>query len=357
MNNNMCKVAFIFVTSTVLGGAERRLTRVFSRIDGVDILVCSLGSTQEVHASLTKFAEHNPKCIICVGNMSDVTKRLWKEKYDYVVFFNYSGRMLPVPVTAKLSGSKVLWLLVNYDISNLAFKNTKDAVLFTIFRVFADKVDCLYPGRTLKLKQKIGKDVPITETPLPSTDTSKFTPKRKRKIIVFAARLTEGKGVLEFVDALVLCKNSLVEHGYCVMICGEGNLKEKVIESIKSHDLGRVVQIEGYRDMENILPYTRVFMSLQENENYPSQSLLEAISSGCWCIATNVGNTHLLVKPEFGELVKGTSVNIAQAVHNAMLMTDNQFETISISARNFAEANFDINASINHYKRIFSERE
>lgn len=355
MQNKICRIAFVLRASSKFGGAERRLTRVFSMIDGLEILVCSLESKQKVQESLMKFSEHNPKCIICYNKMSDLLKKLWKEKYDYVIYFDSSGRMLPVPIIARLSGSKRLWVLADVKMSNMEFKNIKDRIIFNIFRLFADRVDCLYPGRIKKLKQKMAKDIRITETPLPFTDTNIFIPMQKEKTIIFASRLIEGKGVLEFLDAIVRCKSKMRELGYISMVCGEGKLKDKVIKSIRFNEIEDLLELKGYCEMEHILPYARIFMSLQEFENYPSQSLLEAISSGCWCIATDVGNTQLLVKPDFGELVKGNSIDIAEAILNAMSKTENEFEQISVNARRFAETNFNLRFAVDYYNKIFNE--
>jgi glycosyltransferase involved in cell wall biosynthesis len=50
----------------------------------------------------------------------------------------------------------------------------------------------------------------------------------------------------------------------------------------------------------NILAKTKFLLSLQEDENYPSQAILEALSTGAKIIATDVGETYRLVTEDVG---------------------------------------------------------
>ena len=353
--NRVLKIALVLRTSNVMGGAERRLIRIFSRIERADILVCSLESAQKVRTTLTNYSGPKPECIICYDTMLDVIKKLWTEHYDYVTYINSCGTMLFVPFIAALSGSKRLWLLVNIYMSNLQFNNLKDKTIFNIFRVFATRVDCLYPSKIVKLQEKMRKNVRVTATPLPFTDTNIFLPMQKEDTFVYASRLIEGKGALEFIDAILFCKNEMRERGYKAIICGEGKLKNEIIKRIELNEIKDLVDVKGYCEMEYIFPYAKVFMSLQKDENYPSQALLEAVSSGCWCIATDVGDTRLLVKTEFGELVNGTSIDISKAMIRAMDITDDEYRQVSANAREFAEATFDLQSSIDYFNEIFNE--
>lgn len=350
------KVALVLETSTVMGGAERRLIRIFSKIEGADILVCSLESVQKVRKTLTKYSDNKHGCIICYDRMSDVIKKLWIDNYDYVVYTNSCGTMLPVPFVAALSGIKRLWLLVNVDMSNWSFSNLKDRIIFNIFKLFATRVDCLYPSKIVKLQNKMSKKVRVTATPLPFTDLNIFLPRKKENTFIFASRLIEGKGALEFIDALILCKSEMRKLNYRAIVCGEGKLKNKIIKLIELNRVEDLVEVKGYCEMEYITPYAKVFMSLQQKENYPSQSLLEAISCGCWCIATDVGETKSLVKTEFGDLVNGTGSDISKAMIRAMEKTEEEYKKIKTNARKFAEANFNIQSSIDYFVEIFNEK-
>lgn len=63
-----------------------------------------------------------------------------------------------------------------------------------------------------------------------------------------------------------------------------------------------------------VLARARIFLSLQAYDNYPSQSLLEAMASGCAVIATNVGETRTLIDETCGILIDRTPASLVAAV-------------------------------------------
>jgi glycosyltransferase involved in cell wall biosynthesis len=57
-----------------------------------------------------------------------------------------------------------------------------------------------------------------------------------------------------------------------------------------------------------------VYVSLQDTENYPSQSLLEAMACGCAVVATDVGLTRHLLDESCALLVPRDPVALADAL-------------------------------------------
>ena len=62
------------------------------------------------------------------------------------------------------------------------------------------------------------------------------------------------------------------------------------------------------------LQKSKIFISIQQKENYPSQSLLEAMACENAIIASDVGETRLLVTENEGILVKLDAEEIADAI-------------------------------------------
>lgn len=346
----------VIKTEAVLGGAERRLARTFSRITkhDVDILVLTPNNQEIVNKAFKSFVPQKYNSLICSTSLFFVIKKIIKTKYDWISYCNESGSFILIAFFSYISKAKILWIIACVDTANLIFKNFKEKILFYVYSTLADRIDCLYPSCTNNLTNVIRKRK-ISSTPLPFTDIRLFYPKQKQNIIVFAARLENLKGWELFLEAIKLCKEELKLRGYKVFMCGSGSKVTEVSNTILKYQLEDIVEIKGYIPMFEVLPFSKIFLSLQKTENYPSQSLLEAISCGCWCIATNVGSTERIVKHDFGELVKGTSNDVAEAIIRSINFTSSQFYVAINAARKFAENNFTIKPSINYYSDIFDD--
>lgn len=88
---------------------------------------------------------------------------------------------------------------------------------------------------------------------------------------------------------------------------------------------------------------------MQDINNYPSQALIEAIASGCYCVATDCGDTSRLVKSKFGKLVSSNIQEIAMAVNEAMRFDEVKKESIANRARLFAESCCTIEKSVSYF--------
>lgn len=85
-------------------------------------------------------------------------------------------------------------------------------------------------------------------------------------------------------------------------------------------------------DPFGVLGRTKVFVSLQKDENYPSQALLEAMASECAIIATDVGETRKLVDESCGILVPYDPSVLAEAIHT-LLGDDSLRNRLGVAAR------------------------
>ena len=115
------------------------------------------------------------------------------------------------------------------------------------------------------------------------------------------------------------------------------------------------MQFLGRQDMTEIMPRAVAFFSLQENENYPSQSLLEAIACGCFCIATDCGDTGRIIKSEFGTMVHKDAHELGCAIQKVISMTYETREEARKAGRQFAEEYFNPQKAIKHYEEICGE--
>lgn len=166
----------------------------------------------------------------------------------------------------------------------------------------ADIVDFLSPFILDGVKKK-GITIPeekISITPCSFTDYSKCKIGNKREFqIAFSGRLEGDKNPLLFVEAarLLLQKYpDLIFH-----IIGEGRLGSNIREKVEGFD--NIIYHGFHISPTDILAESSVFVSIQSTNNYPSQSVLEAMACGNAIIATDVGDTRMFINKNNGILI------------------------------------------------------
>lgn len=341
-----------------LGGAEKRLSYLISHMNSSQFQPCIVlriycGKDTAVNAIKEYISSYCDVRI--VESDYEAFRHFRKEKYDYVLYDDCMVLTIPGALGAKLGRSRRVLIFVTEYYARWQF-NKKWHAFIMRFNVFlSSSIDTLYPA-SKKTLEKVFKHRTITVTPcsLPKLDEyiSEKNPVSKDNIIVFASRLIKDKNPMMVIDAAKIIYEKLIERNYQVIICGDGPLNQSISDSIESNNLQKAVRFIGQQNMQDILPSTQVFLSLQENENYPSQSLLEAIASGCICIATNVGETSLVVKPEFGILIEKKAESLARAIFSIMEMSPEERQNASKQATIFAKNNFRPQMAVEHYENI-----
>lgn len=130
------------------------------------------------------------------------------------------------------------------------------------------------------------------------SDVDKFFPQEKRKWVVFASRLDEQKHPEWFITALISLNKqfpNLVKE-WKFFICGDGPLRSDLIKASKDNGIDYSVEFVVEGRMETILNFSKIYVSCQDFDNFPSLTMTEAMASGNAIIARNVGQTELFVK-------------------------------------------------------------
>lgn len=107
--------------------------------------------------------------------------------------------------------------------------------------------------------------------------------KKKDKInFIFCARLVKHKGV----DYLINTFQKIEKKKYFLTIIGEGPLKRKIIEKIRSKKINaKYIDRLNQLELANQFKKSDVFISTTLNDPF-TRTLSEAISSGCYCISS-----------------------------------------------------------------------
>lgn len=175
---------------------------------------------------------------------------------------------------------------------------------------------------------------------------------RDSHLILFAGRLSNEKSPLLFLQALHLLK----ERGaaFRAIILGKGPLYNSVKIFIRDHNLGNIVEVKHSYDIKDQMQSASIFVSLQTGDNYPSQSLLEAMGAGCAVVATDVGETWRIVDDQVGCRVPLNAAAVANAIERLL---NNPAMTIGLGtqARNRVLQDFTLDRYLDYVENLYHD--
>jgi glycosyltransferase involved in cell wall biosynthesis len=182
-------------------------------------------------------------------------------------------------------------------------------------------------------------------------DASAFVPGTKEPLVAFVGRFVETKQPLLFLEAAARVSRRHPDARF-VMI-GEGPLEEAVRQCMTAHGIADKVAIASTVDVAPFLARSIVFASLQEMENYPSQSLLEAMSAGNAIVATDVGRTGQLVNGSTGLRVPSEPGAVADAI-SAFLSDWSGARSAGEAARDLVRSQYRMEPYLNYLEDVYS---
>lgn len=349
------KVGLIIFVPKTYGGAQRRLARVFSEInnnDLFDVELLLIGDQPNIDYFLLNELSNNKRVsIVTFNNRFTLAFRVFSEKYKWVCFYDCGFHLLPSLLASKLTKTRTLMTIASYFLAYNINLNFKDKILLRLFSQTVDHIDTLYPMSINNFRLSKAK---TTVTPLPYIDVNKFYPIKKENIIFFSSRLESFKNPILLLESINRIKEEVKKMSYKVIIAGEGPLYDKLNQLISLYNLGGIVDLVGYIDSSKIVNKSKIFISIQSFENYPSQSLLEAIASGNFIIASNVGSTKSIVSNEIGTLIELDLDSLTSSILYAMRKSDVEMRELKIKAVNFIADFSKKSSSIEYFYNILS---
>lgn len=295
-----------------------------------------------------------------VNNSREIFHYVRNSRADLACYMGFvSPKRILIPYLAAGSVARIptLMFLVSTGQSIHHFPTFLHRVAFDVAAVLADRIDCLYPSATESLQRRFPM-CRVTTTPCPGTLLDVFVPAEKKKVIAFVSRWVEVKNVRLFFDSVLAIEEDLYQAGYIVQLCGkssDGQMEEYIARRLASARHPEIIHCPGFIKPETVLPEAELFLSLQDINNYPSQSLLEAISSGCYIIASDEGDTRRIVKPEFGTCCKLSVPSVAKSILEYLKISQEDKMKAVEAARSFALENFHIETSAAYYADIARE--
>jgi glycosyltransferase involved in cell wall biosynthesis len=192
----------------------------------------------------------------------------------------------------------------------------------------------------------------IHVAPCSFTDLSLCRPAPVReKAVVFLARFVAIKNPLLLVQAIPAILQAHPEVRFYFL--GEGALEGEIRHQIGALDVQAQVVVRFDLNPTQVLNRSSIFVSLQEGENYPSQSLLEAMACGNAVVATDVGETWRLVDEQNGKRVAPEPDAVANAV--TALFNDPQLAYRQAASRHRVLAEHSPERVFEHISKVYRQ--
>lgn len=184
------------------------------------------------------------------------------------------------------------------------------------------------------------------------TDYSKCNIGNKNQFqVAFTGRLERDKNPELFLDAAIQLSKKYSQIIFHIM--GEGRLSGIIKKRIEEEGNARII-FHGYvPNPTEILAETSVFASLQRTNNYPSQSVLEAMACGNAIIATDVGDTRMFVNQNNGILINLNLDELINAIEFMYLNKDKTFE-MGLFAEKYVKQAHTVQKAADYYTELFT---
>ena len=158
-------------------------------------------------------------------------------------------------------------------------------------------------------------------------DSSKIKIEEKKYIISFVSRFIDYKGIELLLPVIKHFNYNNKDVKFNIL--GKGYIINEISRFIKENNISNILRFGFEKEPINILKESLIFLSLQKMENYPSQSLIEAMACGNAIVATNVGLTSTIVKPEFGFLIN----NEDELINSINYLINNKQKAITMGLK------------------------
>ena len=177
----------------------------------------------------------------------------------------------------------------------------------------------------------------------------------RENLVGYIGRLSEEKGVLNFVKAIPMILEERDETK--ILVVGDGKLRdeiEKYLDEEHLHDTVKRIGSVPYEKVPNYLNKLKLLVLPSFTEGLPN-SVLETMACGCVVLATPVGGIPDVIKDgETGFIMAdNTPECIARNVIRALNHPD--LEKITKNARTLIEKEYTLEAAVERYRRILDD--
>ncbi len=190
----------------------------------------------------------------------------------------------------------------------------------------------------------------VSVAPCSFIDYSKSSVGKKDVMqIAFASRMEPDKNPMLYLETAKIVLSTHPDVKFHIL--GEGSLVNEIKAFIADNKLEEKILFRFHPNPLEIFAESSIFVSLQSGTNYPSQSMIEAMACGNAVIASNTGDTHLLINETNGILVE---LELKELVDALLKLIGDKEQTLikGTSARKFVLKNHTIERYIEYFTDI-----
>jgi len=285
----------------------------------------------------------------------------YRKMYNINVFMGVYSGILPLYFYLKKKKRKVKIIFCDMDswFKDILPKDKKfwyrKYSSFNFALENSDHIDFLSPfilegikERGIKIKENL-----VSITPCSFTDYSKCKIGDKSVFqVAFSGRLEKDKNPILFLEAAINLSSKYPDIIFHIM--GDGRLAFEIQEKVKKSGLNNIIYHGFHREPTEILANTSVFVSIQSTNNYPSQSVLEAMACGNAIIATDVGDTRLFINEKNGIFIKLDKSELINAIEKLYFDRD-LCRKLGLFAYSYVRENHTVDKMAEYYINLFEK--
>lgn len=364
----MTKKIYLLVLGEHLGGAEIRFLRIFKELVRnsipINLIFCQGYLNKVISFDEFKDFECFNDKIKFINSFDYYKKRSFNIIYnhiseiiesDAVIHFNQN---FPAAHLKRIRHKTVY----TYNENSLNRFSFKDHIFFFLILFRANAIDILDPIIYSKYKRIFFFKKNFHKTKAGSLDLKdfQFNLNNKENSIVFSGRFNEQKQVLLYVNSIEYLSQYLIAQNILNIkfyVIGDGPLTNIVDEKIASLRQKGIIIHHGYmKDYKKIIEHSKIFLSIQKYNNYPSNSLMEAMAAGNIPIVTNNGSTKLLAKESFSYYLpeKFTPQDLSSCVSSIFKLNQTDYEEKAKLARKTIKDEYNVHLSAKYYINIYN---
>jgi glycosyltransferase involved in cell wall biosynthesis len=306
-----------------------------------------------------------PKFIITQFKMSYELLKI-RNKIDVVIFFISSPFAVPL-LTAKISGKRAIMIVTGSSPKGAKQLYKKSffgigSMVFPKVLNFLEKINYHFSDDIIVLSEELVNDIGLAKykkkinyacaTFVDLKTFSIITELKERDNIVgFIGRLTETKGIMQFIKAIHILSE---EGDLSFFIGGDGRLREEVENELSKADLKHLATFKGWIPHDELSKYLNLLKLIvvpSYTEAFPAVGL-EAMACGTPVLITPVGGVLDIIKDgETGFIMENNSPEvIAKNIQRALNYPD--LDRVVTNARDLMENNFSYENVTRTYEMI-----
>jgi len=176
--------------------------------------------------------------------------------------------------------------------------------------------------------------------------------KNRKQCVGFVGRLSEEKGIINFMDALIeISKNNNIKF----IIIGEGPLEKEIKNKINNHNLNEHVHLVGWIPHEELPRYLNEIKLLvlpSYTEGLP-KIILESMACGTPVLSTSVGAISDIVRDERNGFIMENNAASSITKNSKRALEHPKIDMVIENAQSFVKAEFNYNMVVTRWEKIF----